>query len=237
MPTFLGLAALVGFIALMMKAGAKSHGEAIDAAAKLPPSVKDAITNPHATKVELDTAASAAHAAGYPKLAEEIDRRAKKAPERKIGFPSPFRDVPHAAWTAFVKAMAVSTPEYVSPKGYYGMFLFGVRRLVDLGIMKSPKKTPTGWAAEWSIPKEKFLGSPRIQIAALGRSTQAYRKLILERYGKAIGLPAAGKSATMSGLLAVAHFAGGVGLGKWITDPSSRKPETTAAYLRANGIF
>lgn len=237
MPTFLGLAALIGFLALTLKAGAKAHGAAVDAVTKLPDSVKDAVSNPHATKTELDTAASAAHGAGYPKLAEELDRRAKRAPDRKIGFASPLRGVGHAAWTKFVNIMAVQGPTYESPKGYFGMFLFGVRRLVDLGVMKNAKKTSAGWTAEWSVPKEKFLGNAPVQISALGKSMAAYQRLVLDKYGAAIGITAAGKPATMSGLLAVAHFAGGAGLGKWVTDPSSRKGSTTAAYLRANGIF
>jgi hypothetical protein len=237
MPTFLGLAALVGFLALMMRTGAKTYAEAADAAKKLPDTVKDAMTNPQATKAELDIAASTAYGAGYPKLADELATCAKKAPDRKVGFPSPWRDVSHTAWTRFVRIMAVSPASYESAKGYYGMFLFGVRRLVDLGIMKNPKKTATGWTADWAVPKAKFLADGALQAAALGRSMKSYRKLVIEKYGKAIGLPVAGKPATLSGLLAVAHFAGAAGLGKWITEPTSRKSETTAAYTRANGVF
>lgn len=153
--------------------------------------------------------------------------------------PSPFPDVPATAWTRFVQTMASAKFGYVSPKGFYGAFVMGVRRLVDLKVMKDPKKVGTIWQGTWVIPQAEYLASPSIQYATFGKSMVAYRKVIEAKYSKILGAIVEGKKASLSGLLAAAHVAGSAGLGKWLSDPAYRAKfkHVTAAYLKTTGIF
>ena len=153
--------------------------------------------------------------------------------------PSPFGDVPATLWTKFVQAMASAKFGYVSPKGFYGAFVMGVRRLVDLKVMKDPRKVGSVWQGAWIIPQAEFLASPSIQYATFGKSMVLYRKVIDTKYSKIVGATTEGKKATLSGLLAAAHLAGGAGLGKWLTDPAYRTKfkHVTTAYLKTTGIF
>jgi hypothetical protein len=212
--------------------------------AALPKSVTDAMGNDRATKIQLETAASNAFNAGYEQLADALMSKAEKAPDRVFGFESPWRDVPSDKWTSFVKLMAVSAPAqekdplmFYMSTGRYGMFLMGVRRLVDLGIMTRPKKDAKGvWTAEWVMPKERFLGDPKVQLKAFVASMIRLRQEVSKRYGAAFGKNVEGAPATLSGLLAVAHYAGLEGLGKFLTG-EVRKEAAVAAYKKANQIF
>jgi hypothetical protein len=112
-----------------------------------------------------------------------------------------------------------------------------VRRLVDLGVMKNPKKDAKGvWTADWAIPKEKFLGDPAFQLKVFTVSMVGLRKQVLSRYGNALGSIIETQPATLSGFLAVAHYAGVAGLGKFLSS-ELRKSTATEAYKKANQIF
>jgi hypothetical protein len=161
-----------------------------------------------------------------------------------VGFPSPWKDVPPPAWTAFVKAMGDKKAKAVDDRYRLGIFGIGARRLVDLGLMKNPKKgeykgAKGVWVAEWLPPhsEEKFLGSPEAQYRAFVASMIAYRRAINQQFaGKPAPAPVGGKRVSLSGLLAVAHHAGMGGLGKWLSD-ERRVPATTEAFTKATEIF
>jgi hypothetical protein len=229
-----GLLALVAFLA-----GGKARGEPLD---RLPEWVQKVIANPHATKTELELAAEWARTNGYPKLAEALDERARTARQTRPLIESPWKDISSDKWTDFARVMGGNPVDYVSPKNYYGIFALGVRRLVDLGIMTNPRKEgpPPGiWQGDWAIPKEEFLAQPRLQYNAFAKSMAAYRKLVEVKYPQAVGTVFDGQKATLSGLLAVAHNAGGEGLGRWLANdpPREKFPATNQAYRKANGIF
>lgn len=174
--------------------------------------------------------ASAATPAALPKPAATV-------------IPSPWSDVTGAAWTKFVKVIAGNRPfSYASTNNFFGAFGFGVRRLCDIGIMKDPKKSsPTVWTGTWVTPKATFLGSPTVQYNALAKSMVSYRTAVIGKTDvkKVIGTTIEGKKATLSGLLAVAHMAGGNGMVSWLADPTARQKRTyvTTAYKNATGIF
>lgn len=175
-------------------------------------------------------------------IASMFGGKAQAAPLPKPDvIPSPFADVTATLWTKFVQAMASAKRpfNFVSPKGFYGIFAMGVRRLVDLKVMKDPRKVGTVWQGTWVIPQAEFLGSATIQYTTFGKSMLLYRKVIDAKYAKIIGATVEGKKASLSGLLAAAHVAGGAGLGRWLTDPAYRKKfqHVTAAYLKTTGIF
>lgn len=161
-----------------------------------------------------------------------------------VGFPSPWKDVPPPAWTAFVKAMGDKKAKDVDARYRLGIFGIGARRLVDLGLMKNPKKgeykgAKGVWIAEWLPPhsEEKFLGSPEAQYRAFVASMIAYRRAINQQFaGKPAPAPVGAKRVSLSGLLAVAHHAGMGGLGKWLSD-ERRVTATTEAFNKASEIF
>jgi len=193
------------------------------------------------TKVEFELAASSASVAGYPALSDALISKARTAPEEAPvqGVPSPFPEVSNAAWTAFVKAMGKEKAGTIGPRGGIGIFQIPVRRMVDLGLMKNPRKGPEGWTGDWIIPSERFLGDPKLQYKVFEKSMKAYRNAILGRYKSAISKTIEDRPASLSGLMAVAHHTGEDGLGKWLANipPRTRFKATTGSYLTANGIF
>lgn len=167
-----------------------------------------------------------------------------KGEEPGPGIPAVWKDVPADRWTAFVRAMGNRKAKDVDARGKFGMFGIGARRLVDLGLMRNPKKgTVNGqkgvWTAEWVPPhsQEKFLSSPEAQYRTFVASMIDYRRAINQQMqGKGQPAPVNGKRVTLSGLLAVAHHAGMGGLEKWLSG-ERRVPVTTAAFERATEIF
>jgi hypothetical protein len=193
------------------------------------------------TKTELEIASSSASMAGYDKLGDELANQAKKAPDvapPKTVMPSPLDGVDDIAWTKFVKKMGTGRLDSVTPKGI-GSFQISVRRLTDFGILKDPKKENGTWTADWIVPKDKLLTTPRLQYKIFERSMVNYARNIKDKYPDQIGKTFEGTPATLSGLLAVAHVAGASALGQWIGDTAQRAKfkHTSAAYTSANGIF
>lgn len=96
-------------------------------------------------------------------------------------------------------------------------------------------------AAVWAegVSREKFLGSPDLQIRAFRKSMREYTQAIRELYKGAIGKQVGGKPVTLSGLLAVAHVCGAPGLDSWIKKADIREqfPQTTKAFMMATGLF
>ena len=193
------------------------------------------------TKVELELAASSASVAGYPQLSDALTEKAKTAPQDGPvkGIPSPFPEVSHAAWTAFVKSMGGAKADAIGPRGSVGIFQIPVRRMVDLGLMNNPRKGANGWTADWAVPSDRFLKDPRLQYKVFEKSMTAYRNGILSQYKSAISKMIEDRPASLSGLMAVAHHTGIDGLGKWLDNqpPRSKFKATTNAYLTSNGIF
>lgn len=213
----------------------------------LPPFVQQIIVNRNASKEDLARAALEAKSAGYPQLAEAL---AKRITGGKSLISSPWKDVSDAAWTRFARVISKGQkPSHINPKGFYGMFDLGVRRLVDLGVMRNPRSKTipdpkTGaqiriWRGEWVVPEDKFLADPKLQYDLFSKSMELYRNIIAEKYKQVIGLEINGQKATLSGLLALAHTCGAEGMYKWLTTPEMRERFTwvTKAYERANGIF
>lgn len=228
-----GLAAIVILTAL-----AAGKAKAAPALKGVPEFVQRVIADPNASRDDLLKAADAADEAGFPQLGAALRKRAETA--RKL-IASPFKDVSGAAWTRFARVIAGRNRlGTVNPKGFYGLFQLGVRRLTDLDIMSDPKKQSDGsWTGTWVVPMEKFLSDPKLQYRAFAKSMELYRIVISEKFKKIIGAQIEGKSVTLSGLLAVAHMAGSQGLEKWLTSENVRKrfSHVTEMYLKANGVF
>ena len=255
----LGLAAgfggLLMLLALITKAkGApapRALGKMLDEnspkpyANKVPASVKDVVIRQvkgakKPTKTELELAASSATVAGYARLGDALLERAKTAPDTQKfhNLQSPLPEVSGDAWNKFVKLMATGKPEDAD-KGRYGIFGMGTRRLVDFGLMSMPEKQADGsWRGTWVMKPERF-AAPPLQYKVFERSMAGFHRQILDRYRDAVRTKLDGVPATMSGLLAVAHFAGIEGLGKWLASPKMREKfkATSAAYQKTNGIF
>lgn len=257
MGALVGIAAILVALALANGQGKAAPGTRTTATGFEPPMrktpplpefVKKVVTDKAATRSDLSRAAAMAAEAGYPQLAAALVDRASMS-EAARAIPSPWKDVPDGSWTKFVKIMAGERkPNEVSPRGFYGVFQIGVRRLCDLGVMRSPRsKNVRGerglvrvWEGVWVMPQEQFLGSAAIQYKLFLRSMELYRSVIAEKYKQVIGLEIfPGRKATLSGLLAVAHQAGSEGLHKWLMDAEIRKkfPWVTAAFEQANGVF
>ena len=162
-----------------------------------------------------------------------------KTPTGEKVLKSPLAGVSDSQWTAFVRAMASAPFSFESPKNFFGAFLFGIRRLADLGFVKNPRKNGNLWVADWVKPKEVFLSSPSVQYEALGKSTKAYAAIISRTYSGKIGTMVDGKKVTLSGLLGAAHAAGSQGLGTWLSAPTRRAkyPHVTALFEKTTGIF
>jgi hypothetical protein len=160
-------------------------------------------------------------------------------------FPSPLPEATDDVWTRYVRLMATGRPENISPGGHLGIFGLGPKRLEDLAFVRSSRKVERDgrqvWEAEWVAPYslERFLGDGALQYKAFAKSTLDHRARILERHADAVGKTFATKTATLSGLLAVAHQAGLRGLARWLEDEGDRQrfPNTTAAFIKATGIF
>lgn len=151
--------------------------------------------------------------------------------------------VPHDRWMIFEKSMIKQGSAEIDSSGRLGMFGMSPKRLVDLGLVVDTAKGPNGkwavgkWSEGWS--SEKFLGDPKVQQKAFRRSMREYTRTIGALYKEALGKSVHGKPVTCSGLLSVAHMAGGRGLGSWLSNKTVREkfPQTTKVFLNATGMF
>lgn len=151
---------------------------------------------------------------------------------------SPLAGVSNEAWTEFVRALgAPECASAVSDGGNLGLFLFSPARLETLGAMRNIKRERVSGrqvvTGEFVPPmtQAQFLEDTNLQYRAFARSCQDYAPRVA-RYVDAPRL-------TLSGLLAVAHYAGVKGLRAWVGSREDRMfhPFTTASFERCNGFF
>lgn len=158
---------------------------------------------------------------------------------------SPWPDVTGAQWARFVRALEVQEPGQVTARGGLGAFLYDPRRLESLGLMTNLRAVQGVRMGDFLPPlsREKFLDSRAVQVAVLARDLRRMRAEVEQAHGGQIGTAHEGRPATLSGLLALAHTAGPLrAVGSWLASADgegdkARYPNTTAAYLRATGIF
>ena len=248
-PVILAAGLLFGLLAVLTKkAAAREDGSPATAAA--PPDMKKAVSAVVETNnpAKILQAAQLAKQDGQHELAAGLVKEAKnKAVTHGTLYPSPWPDVPAAAWSGFVRGMKGKDSKAITPGYTLGLFNFGMRRLVDLGLASNPHKGDykgkTVWLADWvpalSPGPDKFLDDAHAQYQALGKSMKLYGDQIKKEIPEVIGSVLDGKPVTMSGLLAVAHRAGWQGLKDWLGDASVRAAhkQSTDAFNKLNGLF
>lgn len=153
---------------------------------------------------------------------------------------SPLYGVDNKAWREYVRKSVSAKTNFIS-KGYnLGMFLFGMRTLEDFGYAKDVEKQPNGiWTGIWVPPNtlEGFLSNPKLQYEVFVKLSTNHYNVILKRHSDYKNKTIEFQTPTLSGLLGVAKQAGLSGLSKWLSDIDTRKPATTKAFLKFNGIF
>jgi hypothetical protein len=145
------------------------------------------------------------------------------------------------AWTQFALAMRTQEPDAVSASNELGMFAMRPRRLADFGLMRDLKKvrTPMGrmaWVGQWVAPmtEDAFLASPKLQYKVFAASMQRYMNgMDNGSIETPDDLP---DDMTLSGVLAILHRCGPMGLVNWGSD-GDRFENTLALYNRTNGVF
>lgn len=147
-------------------------------------------------------------------------------------------------WTKYVKSVISAGQMTISPNYNLGMFLINMRTLQDYNyaknVVKQDYKGKKVWKGDFTGPYslDKFLSDANLQYDVFVKMTRDHYKSIMDKYGESVksgtkdidGVPA-----TLSGLLAVAKFAGLGGLAKWYA--GDRKKATTDAFLKSNDIF
>lgn len=156
---------------------------------------------------------------------------------------SPFAGVAALAWSKFVAALARGQEGTITPTARYGRFLFGVRRLADLGLVQNVKRGTyqgkTVWTGDWTAPYSlnAFLSSSRLQYQAFVKSMTLWAK----KYKPAKKANPAifridGKPLSLSGFLALCHLAGFMGAVNFLKS-GKRLPATMALVQKVNGLF
>jgi hypothetical protein len=248
----LGLGLLVALLAASKKARA-AEGPASSPAAP-PGASAHAAAAEHIQRIvdsgdpaKIAAAAALAERAGKAPLAAQLKRDAKSAAvaHPDTSFPSPWKNLERPKWNLYVNVMRGRNPKLITPAYHLGLFGFGMRRLVDLGLASRPRRGMYEgrkvWIADWTPPltADKFLGDADFQYQAFVKATDQDIKRIKEELPELVGSTIDGKPVTYSGLLAVIKQAGFEGLKEWASDPKIRAqhPSTTAQFERANGIF
>ena len=151
--------------------------------------------------------------------------------------PSHMPGVPQDAWEKYVAASRVQGTGDTSPKGRLGAFAMDPRRLEDMGLVVSARKTKDGsgaWECEWAdgLTGDDFLGNLPLQYATFVRSTKAMAPKVSRHVGTVVD----GQKCSLSGLLGVGHVAGEGAVDGWV-DGAKRFPATTLKFKATNGIF
>lgn len=178
-------------------------------------------------------------------LKEDLTREIEKLEEAKkadsLIETSPIPEASASAWWAYFKgSRRWPIDSYVNgPKEEaFGAFHFGTRTLADLGLMviKSQNGRVVG---EWVPPltRARFLSEPALQYAAFAKQAKAHRSAILARHKSSIGKELEGMKVTLSGMMGLSQSWGLGTLAKWLAEPATRKPDTTALVRRYTGIF
>ncbi len=197
--------------------------------------------------VKIAAAATEAARAGKAPLAQALQKEAKSAAvaHPDTTFPSPWTNLDRGKWNQYVAVMRGHDPKAITPAYYLGLFGFGMRRLVDIGLARNARRGMYDgrkvWIADWVAPLtlDKFLGDADFQYKAFVKATDQDIKRIKTELLELVGSTIDGKPVTYSGLLAVIKQAGFDGLRAWAADPKVRHEHasTTAQFNRANGIF
>lgn len=167
---------------------------------------------------------------------------AKASGESSPVLASPFTEATDAVWTTFVRALAGPAQSTRTDAGRLGRFAIHLRRMAELRCVRDVRRADDGRViADWVRPltEETFLADPRLQYRALVMSLRGLRRDLLARQVPVIGQRIDGQRATVSGLLAVAHRLGIVGLEAWLEAPAVRQRQRVASSLfeRVNGLF
>jgi len=197
----------------------------------------------------LKEAADIARDEGKDAQAAALDKayEGKQVESGTTTFASPIANIKPEFWTRYVNCVKGENPRLITPGFALGLFLFGARRLVDLGAMRDPRKgTYKGrsvWTGTWVPPLNinKFLADSALQYKLFFASMRDYAARIRDTPAvKAlIGRELDGVPITLSGILGVAHRAGWSGMQKWFSNPADRAKftATTKAFNDCNGIF
>lgn len=156
---------------------------------------------------------------------------------------SPFKAVQSKNWSKFVKVAGKGQVGTITKGARYGLFLFGVRRLADLGLVTNVKRGTyrgqTVWTGTWVAPysESAFLTSPQLQYRAFIKSCQIYAaKYAAARKQNPNIFIVNGKQLTLSGFLALTHLIGFMGAVDSLKK-KTLKAETLAFTAKANGLF
>jgi hypothetical protein len=156
---------------------------------------------------------------------------------------SPFKSVPSKNWSKFVKVAGKGQVGTITKGARYGLFLFGVRRLADLGLVTNVKRGTyrgqTVWTGTWVAPysENAFLTSAQLQYRAFIKSCQIYAgKYAAARKQNPNIFIVNGKQLTLSGFLALTHLIGFMGAIDSLKK-KTLKAETLAFTAKANGLF
>ena len=188
---------------------------------------------------------------GYERTATHLREHAARVrgvPRRRampMIFRSPLPEASDEQWARFVRLMQVGDVAAVTPTGQVGIFQTRLKRLEDLGLVLDVRRVQhAGAAPSWTatfrppLTLARLLSDPLLQYRIFVVSMKRYRDEVLARHRDAIGKEIEGKSATLSGLMAVSQHAGPA-LASWIASEADRRrfKQTTAAYGRTTGVF
>jgi len=165
------------------------------------------------------------------------------APGGALLLKSPFTSVQSKNWSRFVKVMGKGQSGTITKGARYGLFLFGVRRLADLGMVTNVKRGTyrgqTVWTGTWVAPYSEtaFLTSPQLQYRAFIKSCQIYAGKYAAARKQSPGIFIVnGKQLTLSGFLALTHLIGFMGAVDSLKK-KTLKADTLAFTAKANGLF
>lgn len=204
-----------------------------------------------ADPAEIERRAGELTGIGYERTASHLRghaaklRKDQRPPRTLPVFQSPIPEASDEQWARFVRLMQVGDVAAVTPTGQVGIFQTRLKRLEDLGLAQDVRRVQQGgslpnWTATFRPPLTlgRLLSDPLLQYRIFAVSMKRYRDEVLARNRAAIGKEIEGKTATLSGLMAVSQHAGPA-LGSWLANEADRRrfKQTTAAYGRTTGVF
>lgn len=171
-------------------------------------------------------------------IEEQLSAERTKLP---TSFESPLSGVSDDAWSKYVNAQKRGKLNSVTPGYALGIWHMGMRLLQDIGMAKNVKLVPVGdkqvYKGDFVAPltQDIFLRDASIQYEAFRRAAVRDANYLRSKFSDM--LKAKDGKVTLSGLLAVARYAGLKGAELWLTQPSTRKEATTAEFNKFKGYF